>query len=183
MLSNVTRLRTAATHAVLRLLVTSSACLPSCLFHVGKAKKRIPFSTLTPEGLYQGTRTPLNPKHGRDSNSPEWKCREQTFMYGGAQLNVMLSRATADTQATRRLLVISATVGGTDVLLNIDRVASQLGQLGSEAHIRGLVDSGWFMESQQQLQQSCPETSVEVLIDEHGSGMKSCSKGLIRPKA
>lgn len=48
--------------------------------------------------------------------------------------------------------------GGTGVLLNVDRVASQLGQLGAEAHVRGLVDSGWFLESQQQLPQSCPET-------------------------
>jgi len=50
--------------------------------------------------------------------------------------------------------------GGTGVLLNVDRVASQLGQLGAEAHVRGLVDSGWFLESQQQQQlpQGCPET-------------------------
>ena len=30
--------------------------------------------------------------------------------------------------------------------------------MGAEAHVRGLVDSGWFLESQQQLAQPCPET-------------------------
>ena len=30
--------------------------------------------------------------------------------------------------------------------------------MGAEAHVRGLVDSGWFLESHQQLAQPCPET-------------------------
>lgn len=48
--------------------------------------------------------------------------------------------------------------GGTGVLLNIERVASQLQQLGAEAQVRGLVDSGWFLESKQQQSPNCPET-------------------------
>lgn len=48
--------------------------------------------------------------------------------------------------------------GGTGVLLNIERVASQLQQLGAEAQVRGLVDSGWFLESKQQRSPNCPET-------------------------
>lgn len=43
-------------------------------------------------------------------------------------------------------------------MLNIDRVASQLSQLGAEAQVRGLVDSGWFLESKQQRSPDCPET-------------------------
>jgi hypothetical protein len=54
------------------------------------------------------------------------------------------------------LLLHSA--GGTGVLLNIDRVAGQLEAMGAEAHVRGLVDSGWFLESHQQLATTCPET-------------------------
>ncbi|KAJ3615358.1 hypothetical protein NHX12_018925 [Muraenolepis orangiensis] len=56
------------------------------------------------------------------------------------------------------IMLTGTSAGGTGVLLNIDRVASQLEQLGAEAHVRGLVDSGWFLESQQPLAQSCPET-------------------------
>ncbi|KAG7263238.1 hypothetical protein CRUP_001507, partial [Coryphaenoides rupestris] len=56
------------------------------------------------------------------------------------------------------VMLTGTSAGGTGVLLNVDRVASQLAQLGAEAHVRGLVDSGWFLESQQQLPQSCPET-------------------------
>uniref|UniRef100_A0A8C6WVJ9 Uncharacterized protein n=1 Tax=Neogobius melanostomus TaxID=47308 RepID=A0A8C6WVJ9_9GOBI len=47
---------------------------------------------------------------------------------------------------------------GTGVLLNIDRVASQLEQMGAEAQVRGLVDSGWFLESKQQRSPNCPAT-------------------------
>lgn len=47
--------------------------------------------------------------------------------------------------------------GGTGVLLNIERVAAQLQQLGAEAQVRGLVDSGWFLESKQPRSPNCPE--------------------------
>lgn len=43
-------------------------------------------------------------------------------------------------------------------MLNIERVASQLSQLGADAQVRGLVDSGWFLESKQQRSPDCPET-------------------------
>ncbi|KAG9334967.1 hypothetical protein JZ751_006190 [Albula glossodonta] len=46
--------------------------------------------------------------------------------------------------------------GGTGVLLNIEKVSSQLEQLGAEAQVRGLVDSGWFLESKQQKAPECP---------------------------
>lgn len=56
------------------------------------------------------------------------------------------------------LFRLSCSAGGTGVLLNIERVASQLEQLGAEAQVRGLVDSGWFLESKQQRSPNCPET-------------------------
>uniref|UniRef100_A0A3Q3IIB0 Notum, palmitoleoyl-protein carboxylesterase n=1 Tax=Monopterus albus TaxID=43700 RepID=A0A3Q3IIB0_MONAL len=58
-----------------------------------------------------------------------------------------------------KVVMLSGTsAGGTGVLLNIERVASQLVQLGAEAQVRGLVDSGWFLESKQQTSPNCPET-------------------------
>lgn len=42
-------------------------------------------------------------------------------------------------------------------MLNIERVANQLSQLGADAQVRGLVDSGWFLESKQQRSPDCPE--------------------------
>nr|XP_057945806.1 carboxylesterase notum2 [Doryrhamphus excisus]XP_057945812.1 carboxylesterase notum2 [Doryrhamphus excisus]XP_057945822.1 carboxylesterase notum2 [Doryrhamphus excisus]XP_057945825.1 carboxylesterase notum2 [Doryrhamphus excisus]XP_057945826.1 carboxylesterase notum2 [Doryrhamphus excisus] len=56
------------------------------------------------------------------------------------------------------VMLSGESAGGTGVLLNIERVASQLEQLGAEAQVRGLVDSGWFLESQHQRSPNCPET-------------------------
>uniref|UniRef100_A0A3Q3WLF7 Notum, palmitoleoyl-protein carboxylesterase n=1 Tax=Mola mola TaxID=94237 RepID=A0A3Q3WLF7_MOLML len=57
-----------------------------------------------------------------------------------------------------KVVMLSGTAGGTGVLLNIERVASQLEELGAEAQVRGLVDSGWFLESKQQRSPNCPKT-------------------------
>ncbi|XP_057700474.1 carboxylesterase notum2 [Corythoichthys intestinalis] len=56
------------------------------------------------------------------------------------------------------VLLSGTSAGGTGVLLNIERVASYLEQLGAEAQVRGLVDSGWFLESKHQRSPDCPET-------------------------
>ncbi|XP_061686210.1 carboxylesterase notum2 [Syngnathoides biaculeatus] len=56
------------------------------------------------------------------------------------------------------VLLSGASAGGTGVLLNIERVANYLQQLGAEAQVRGLVDSGWFLESKHQRSPNCPET-------------------------
>lgn len=53
---------------------------------------------------------------------------------------------------------LPSSAGGIGVMLNIERVAGQLSQLGADAQVRGLVDSGWFLESKQQRSPDCPET-------------------------
>uniref|UniRef100_A0A3Q1GRE3 Notum pectinacetylesterase 2 n=1 Tax=Acanthochromis polyacanthus TaxID=80966 RepID=A0A3Q1GRE3_9TELE len=56
-----------------------------------------------------------------------------------------------------KVVMLSGTsAGGIGVLLNIERVASQLEQLGAEAQVRGLVDSGWFLENELQGLVNCP---------------------------
>lgn len=65
--------------------------------------------------------------------------------------------------------------GGTGVFLNIGRVAAQLQQLGAEAQVRGLVDSGWFLESRQPRSPNCPvgvscspEDAIKLGLRYHG---------------
>lgn len=43
------------------------------------------------------------------------------------------------------------------MLLNIEKVSGQLEQLGVEAQVRGLVDSGWFLEGRQQKVTECSD--------------------------
>lgn len=43
------------------------------------------------------------------------------------------------------------------MLLNIEKVSSQLEQLGADAQVRGLVDSGWFLEGKQQKVLECSD--------------------------
>lgn len=49
--------------------------------------------------------------------------------------------------------------GGTGVLLNVDRVAEQLEELGYPAiQVRGLADSGWFLDNKQYRRTDCIDT-------------------------
>ncbi|CAM4731270.1 unnamed protein product [Leuciscus chuanchicus] len=49
--------------------------------------------------------------------------------------------------------------GGTGVLLNVDRVSELLAGLGhGEVQVRGLVDSGWFLDNKQYRDSDCIDT-------------------------
>lgn len=57
------------------------------------------------------------------------------------------------------LTLPSRSAGGTGVLLNVDRVADQLAQLGYPGiQVRGLADSGWFLDNQQYRRTDCVDT-------------------------
>ncbi|XP_066092968.1 palmitoleoyl-protein carboxylesterase NOTUM isoform X3 [Saccopteryx bilineata] len=57
------------------------------------------------------------------------------------------------------LLLAGSSAGGTGVLLNVDRVAEQLQDLGYSAiQVRGLVDSGWFLDNKQYHPTDCIDT-------------------------
>ncbi|XP_064438227.1 palmitoleoyl-protein carboxylesterase NOTUM isoform X3 [Mirounga angustirostris] len=57
------------------------------------------------------------------------------------------------------LLLAGSSAGGTGVLLNVDRVAEQLEELGYPAiQVRGLADSGWFLDNQQYRHTDCINT-------------------------
>ncbi|KAJ8366605.1 hypothetical protein AAFF_G00348600, partial [Aldrovandia affinis] len=57
------------------------------------------------------------------------------------------------------LLLAGSSAGGTGVLLNVDRVAEQLEALGHRGvQVRGLADSGWFLDNQQYRWTDCTDT-------------------------
>ncbi|CAN7999438.1 unnamed protein product, partial [Ixodes hexagonus] len=48
----------------------------------------------------------------------------------------------------KMLLLAGSSAGGAGVLLNVDRVADLVGSLGSRVKVRGVVDSGWFLDNE-----------------------------------
>nr|XP_010948944.1 palmitoleoyl-protein carboxylesterase NOTUM [Camelus bactrianus] len=57
------------------------------------------------------------------------------------------------------LLLAGSSAGATGVLLNVDRVAEQLEELGYPAiQVRGLADSGWFLDNKQYRRTDCIDT-------------------------
>lgn len=60
----------------------------------------------------------------------------------------------------KRICYISAcSAGGTGVLLNVDRVAELLETLGHTGiQVRGLSDSGWFLDNKQYHYTDCVDT-------------------------
>ncbi|KAG8565090.1 hypothetical protein GDO81_012707 [Engystomops pustulosus] len=56
------------------------------------------------------------------------------------------------------LLLAGSSAGGTGVLLNVDLVAEQLEELGyTGIQVRGLSDSGWFLDNQQYRRTDCTD--------------------------
>lgn len=47
----------------------------------------------------------------------------------------------------KHLLMAGSSVGGIGVILNIDRVAEMMSTAGSSCKVRGISDSGWYLES------------------------------------
>ena len=67
--------------------------------------------------------------------------------------------------------VVCCSAGGTGVLLNLDRVAGLMSSLAPRVEVRGIVDSGWFLDNQQFTPTSChhintcsPSESVQRAI-------------------
>ncbi|KFQ29563.1 Protein notum, partial [Merops nubicus] len=57
------------------------------------------------------------------------------------------------------LLLAGSSAGGTGVLLNVDRVAEQLEEMGYPGiQVRGLADSGWFLDNKQYRRTDCIDT-------------------------
>ncbi|XP_030000504.1 carboxylesterase notum2 [Sphaeramia orbicularis] len=91
----------------------------------------------------------------RDRNA---NTTEYTFMGSLIIREVIKDLVPKGIKQAKVVMLSGISAGGTGVLLNIERVASQLEQLGAEAQVRGLVDSGWFLQSKLQRSPNCPET-------------------------
>ncbi|CAL9700727.1 unnamed protein product [Knipowitschia caucasica] len=101
--------------------------------------------------------SPPSRPRGRDKDHNA-NTTEYTFMGSLIIREVIKDLIPKGIKQAKVVMLTGASAGGTGVLLNIDRVAGQLEQLGAEAQVRGLVDSGWFLESKQQRSPNCPET-------------------------
>lgn len=67
--------------------------------------------------------------------------------------------------------------GGTGVLLNVDRVSELLGELGYAAiQVRGLSDSGWFLDNKQYHCTDCVDTTSCTPTDTIKRGIKYGNK-------
>ena len=53
----------------------------------------------------------------------------------------------------KRLLMAGSSIGGIGVIMNIDRVAKMMATAGSSCKVRGISDSGWYLESKPDLTQ------------------------------
>ena len=49
--------------------------------------------------------------------------------------------------------VLFFSIGGIGVIMNIDRVATMMATAGSSCKVRGISDSGWYLESKPDLTQ------------------------------
>ncbi|XP_031608684.1 carboxylesterase notum2 [Oreochromis aureus] len=102
---------------------------------------------------------PSRPRQGRDKvRDRNTNATEYNFMGSLIIREVIKDLIPKGIKQAKVVMLSGSSAGGTGVLLNIERVASQLQQLGAEAQVRGLVDSGWFLESKQQRSPNCPET-------------------------
>ncbi|XP_034044114.1 carboxylesterase notum2 [Thalassophryne amazonica] len=97
------------------------------------------------------------PRQGKDKEKDK-NSTDYTFMGSLIIREVIKDLIPKGIKQAKVVLLSGTSAGGTGVLLNIERVAGQLEQLGAEAQVRGLVDSGWFLESKQQRAPDCPET-------------------------
>uniref|UniRef100_A0A8C9TAT2 Notum pectinacetylesterase 2 n=1 Tax=Scleropages formosus TaxID=113540 RepID=A0A8C9TAT2_SCLFO len=89
---------------------------------------------------------------------PEYLTAEYAFMGSLIIREVIKDLVLKGIKQAKVIMLAGTSAGGTGVLLNIEKVSAQLEQLGAEAQVRGLVDSGWFLESKQQKATECPDS-------------------------
>eukprot|EP00079_Xenopus_tropicalis_P039376 XP_017953147.1 PREDICTED: palmitoleoyl-protein carboxylesterase notum2 [Xenopus tropicalis] len=73
----------------------------------------------------------------------------------------------------KSVILAGSSAGGTGVLINIDRVAALVEEITSESiQVRGLVDSGWFLDSKHAKQSDCLDISKCALTEAIKKGLK-----------
>lgn len=76
------------------------------------------------------------------------------------------------------LILLTDSAGGIGVLLNVDQVAEHLVSEGhSGVQVRGLVDSGWFLDNQQYKLTDCLDTISCAPTEAIKRGIRSDTRG------
>lgn len=90
----------------------------------------------------------------------------------------VFSHFTGPVSVTEPILLITS-AGGTGVLLNVDHVAKQLESEGhSGVQVRGLVDSGWFLDNKQYKLTDCLDTISCAPTEAIKRGIRSDTRGV-----
>ncbi|XP_030638538.1 carboxylesterase notum2 [Chanos chanos] len=108
---------------------------------------------------------PTKPKQAKDTV-------EFAFMGSLIIREVIKDLTSKGIKQAKVVMLAGTSAGGTGVLLNIEKVSSLLEQLGADAQVRGLVDSGWFLESKQQKVSDCPDSVSCSPVDTIKKGLR-----------
>ncbi|XP_017333893.1 inactive palmitoleoyl-protein carboxylesterase notum1b [Ictalurus punctatus] len=91
--------------------------------------------------------------------SPKTDQNDYAFMGSLIIQEVVKELLTKGLDNAKVLLLAGSSAGGTGVLLNVDRVAELLKSLGhGSIQVRGLADSGWFLDNKQYRCTDCVDT-------------------------
>ncbi|XP_050978292.1 inactive palmitoleoyl-protein carboxylesterase notum1b isoform X2 [Labeo rohita] len=89
------------------------------------------------------------------------KTDQNDYAFMGSQIiqEVIKELVTKGLDGAKVLLLAGSSAGGTGVLLNVDRVSELLKDLGlGSVQVRGLADSGWFLDNKQYRCTDCVDT-------------------------
>ncbi|KAK9966914.1 hypothetical protein ABG768_003996 [Culter alburnus] len=89
------------------------------------------------------------------------KTDQNDYAFMGSQIiqEVIKELVTKGLDSAKVLLLAGSSAGGTGVLLNVDRVSELLKDLGhGSVQVRGLADSGWFLDNKQYRCSDCIDT-------------------------
>ncbi|XP_074866857.1 palmitoleoyl-protein carboxylesterase notum2-like isoform X1 [Carettochelys insculpta] len=90
------------------------------------------------------------------------KARQADYAFMGSLIiqEVIKDLVPRGIKEAKVVLLAGASAGGTGVLLNLERVAALLKELGAEAvQVRGLVDSGWFLVLKHPTKSDCSDAA------------------------
>ncbi|KAM7152519.1 palmitoleoyl-protein carboxylesterase NOTUM [Macrochelys suwanniensis] len=94
------------------------------------------------------------------SEWPQKKKADYVFMGSLIIQEVIKDLVPKGIKQAKVVLLAGASAGGTGVLLNLERVAALLEELEAEAvQVRGLVDSGWFLDIKHPRQSDCSDAA------------------------
>ncbi|XP_074662376.1 palmitoleoyl-protein carboxylesterase notum1-like [Tubulanus polymorphus] len=74
--------------------------------------------------------------------------------------------------STKKLLLVGSSAGGTGVLVNLDSVTDLMAELAPEVEVRGISDSGWFLDNDPFKPTTCSDAHICSPIEAIKRGME-----------